>query len=79
MVTQMQISKVLVIDDDSVVGRIIQLTLTKVAGWDVIVAANGPEAMLMLAGHDLPRGHFAGRGHATNERPHGSSIYQTQL
>jgi CheY-like chemotaxis protein len=39
------ISKALIIDDDPSIRRISQISLNKVAKWEVAVAASGPEAI----------------------------------
>jgi CheY-like chemotaxis protein len=39
------IAKALIIDDDPSIRRISQISLTRVAKWEVIVAASGPEGI----------------------------------
>ena len=42
------ISQALIIDDDPAIRRISQISLTRVAKWDVLVAASGPEGIGLL-------------------------------
>jgi CheY-like chemotaxis protein len=45
--------RVLIVDDDDAIREVAQASLEFVAGWDVRVASNGPEA-LTLASADPP-------------------------
>jgi two-component system OmpR family response regulator len=47
------IRKVLLVDDDADLRRLGKLSLSKVGGWEVVVAASGPEAVA-LAASELP-------------------------
>ena len=44
----MSVQKVLLIDDDPDIRKITALTLKRVAKWEVIVAASGPEALSVV-------------------------------
>jgi two-component system, OmpR family, response regulator len=41
----MQISKVMVVDDDASIRRIAEISLTKVGHWNVMLLTNGKEAL----------------------------------
>jgi CheY-like chemotaxis protein len=45
--------RVLIVDDDDAIREVAQASLELVAGWEVRVASNGPEA-LILAAADTP-------------------------
>jgi CheY-like chemotaxis protein len=45
----MEINRVMLVDDDPDIRRIAQLTLNRVAGWEVLPACSGFEAMEMLS------------------------------
>jgi CheY-like chemotaxis protein len=47
------IRKVLLVDDDADLRRLGRLSLSKVGGWEVVVAASGPEAVA-LASSEMP-------------------------
>lgn len=40
--------KALIVDDDTFIRRITEITLTEVAHWDVVAAASGAEALAIL-------------------------------
>jgi CheY-like chemotaxis protein len=44
----MQISKVMIVDDDPVIRRIAEISLTTVANWKVVLAASGAEALKLV-------------------------------
>ena len=41
--------RVLIVDDDDAIREVAQASLEMVAGWEVRVASNGPEALVMAA------------------------------
>ncbi len=49
----MRVRKVLLVDDDADLRRLGQMSLSKVAGWEVVVASSGEQA-LSLARSELP-------------------------
>lgn len=40
--------KVLIVDDDAFIRRIVEITLCEVANWDVVTAGSGVEALTVL-------------------------------
>lgn len=45
----MEISKVMLVDDDPFIRRVAQITLSSIGHWNVIVATSGAEALELIA------------------------------
>jgi len=48
------IGRVMLVDDDPDIRFIAELSLSRVGGWEVVVASSGPEALTQLSGRPLP-------------------------
>jgi two-component system OmpR family response regulator len=45
----MEISKVMLVDDDPFIRRVAQITLSSIGQWDVVVASGGAEALELIS------------------------------